>query len=156
VILSVTFANGSAPSEWAVTSDLGGTAEVSSYCPAYGGPYCTYPWYAANSAYSAIIFGADYPGTKFDYKQGSQFPATMQCGGPYGPDSTYCDAVLKPSPLSWLKRAALQGHAGTAAPTGSPAADSSPGPDHCHGVAAAPAVPTGAMEGSAVRRRHAP
>ena len=99
-ILSVTFANGSAPSEWAVTSDLGGTAEVSSYCPAYGGPYCTYPWYAANSAYSAITFGADYPGTKFDYKQGSQFPATMQCGGPYGPDSTYCDTVLKPSPLS--------------------------------------------------------
>jgi hypothetical protein len=99
-ILSVTFANGSAASEWAVTSDLGGTAEVSSYCPAYGGPYCTYPWYAANSAYSAITFGADYPGTKFDYKQGSQFPATMQCGGPYGPDSTYCDTVLKPSPLA--------------------------------------------------------
>jgi hypothetical protein len=99
-ILSVTFANGSAPSEWAVTSDLGGTAEVSSYCPAYGGAYCTYPWYAANSAYSAITFGADYPGTKFDYGQGSQFPATMQCGGPYGPDSTYCDTVLKPSPLS--------------------------------------------------------
>jgi hypothetical protein len=99
-ILSVTFANGSAPSEWAVTSDLGGTAEVSSYCPAYGGPYCTYPWYAANSAYSAITFGADYPGTKFDYKQGSQYPATMQCGGPYGPDSTYCDTVLKPSPLA--------------------------------------------------------
>jgi hypothetical protein len=99
-ILSVTFANGSAPSEWAVTSDLGGTAEVSSYCPAYGGPYCTYPWYAANSASSAITFGTDYPGTKFDYKQGSQFPATMQCGGPYGPDSTYCDTVLKPSPLS--------------------------------------------------------
>ena len=49
---------------------------------------------------SAITFGADYPGTKFDYEQGSQFPATMQCGGPYGPDSTYCDAVLKPSPLS--------------------------------------------------------
>ena len=75
-------------------------AEVSSSCPAYGGSYCTYPWYAANSAYSAITFGADYPGTKFDYKQGSQFPTTMQCGGPYGPDSTYCDTVLKPSPLS--------------------------------------------------------
>jgi hypothetical protein len=54
-ILSVTFANGSAPSEWA--------------------------------------------GTKSDYKQGSQDPATMQCGGPYGPDSTYCVTVLKPSPL---------------------------------------------------------
>ena len=99
-ILSVTFANGSAPSEWAVTSDLGGTAEVSSYCPAYGGPYCTYPWYASNYAYGAITYGADYPGTKSDYGQGSQFPVTMQCGGPYGPDSTYCDAVLKPPPLS--------------------------------------------------------
>ena len=99
-ILSVTFANGSAPSEWAVTSDLGGTAEVSSYCPAYGGPYCTYPWYASNSAYGAITYGADYPGTKSDYGQGSQFPVTMQCGGPYGPDSTYCDTALKPPLLS--------------------------------------------------------
>lgn len=98
-ILPVTFADGSAR-ERAVTSDLGGTAEASSYCPAYGAPYCTYPWYAANSASSAITFGADYPGTKSDYGQGSQFPATMQCGGPYGPDSTYCDTVLKPSPLA--------------------------------------------------------
>jgi len=32
-------------------------AEISSYCPAYGGPYCTYPWYAFNSAYGAITFG---------------------------------------------------------------------------------------------------
>ena len=70
------------------------------YCPAYGGPYCTYPWYASNSAYGAITYGADYPGTKSGYGQGSQFPVTMQCGGPYGPDSTYCDTVLKPPPLS--------------------------------------------------------
>ena len=49
-ILSVTFANGSTPSQWAVVSDLGGTAEVAATCPSYGGPYCTYPWYAVNSA----------------------------------------------------------------------------------------------------------
>jgi hypothetical protein len=49
--------------------------------------------------------------------------------------------------------AAFQSHAGTAAPTGSPAADSSPGPDRCHGVAVARAVSPGAMEGSAARCR---
>ena len=156
-ILSVTFANGSASSEWAVTSDLGGTAEVSPYCPAYGGPYCTYPWYASNSAYGATTYGADYPGTKSDYGQGSQFPVTMQCGGPlrarlhllrHGTEATApliaqaglpCKAVRDGSPA-----------------TGSPAADSSPGSDRCHGVAPGAAVPTGAVEGSAAQRRGAP
>jgi hypothetical protein len=54
---------------------------TSNFSPAYGGPYCTYPWYAANSAYSAITFGADYPGTKFDYKQGSQFRPPCSAAG---------------------------------------------------------------------------
>jgi hypothetical protein len=40
-ILSVTFADGSAAKQWAVVSDLGGTAEVAATCPSYGGPYCT-------------------------------------------------------------------------------------------------------------------
>jgi hypothetical protein len=97
-IESVTFANGSGPSQWGVTSDLGGTAEVSATCPVYGGPYCTYPWYAWNGSDSAFTFGADYPGTRHDYGQGSQFPTTMQCGGPFGPDSTYCDNILTPTP----------------------------------------------------------
>lgn len=96
-ILSVTFANGSQPSEWAVVSDLGGTAYVNQFCASYGGPYCTYPWYAANSA-GPITFGADYPGTTFDYGQGAQFATTPQCGGPFGADSTYCDTVLSPQP----------------------------------------------------------
>jgi hypothetical protein len=30
--------------------------------------------------------------------QASQFATTMQCGGPFGPDSTYCDTILKPTP----------------------------------------------------------
>jgi hypothetical protein len=96
--VSVTFANGSTARQWAVVSDLGGTAEVTASCSSYGGPYCTYPWYAFNSDASAITFGADYPGTKFDYGQGSQYATTPLCGGPFGPDSTYCDTVLTPTP----------------------------------------------------------
>ena len=97
-IVSVTFANGSTARQWAAVSDLGGTAEVTASCSSYGGPYCTYPWYAFNSDASAITFGADYPGTKFDYGQGSQYATTPLCGGPFGPDSTYCDTVLTPAP----------------------------------------------------------
>ena len=47
-IKSVTFANGSTANKWAVVSDFGGTAEVNQYCPSYGGPFCTYPWYVFN------------------------------------------------------------------------------------------------------------
>ena len=97
-IKSVTFANGSTAGTWAVVSDFGGTAEVNQYCPSYGGPFCVYPWYAFNGTDSAFTYGADYPGTKFDYGQASQFATTMQCGGPFGPDSTYCDTVLRPTP----------------------------------------------------------
>ena len=97
-IVSVTFADGSAAKEWAVVSDLGATTEVSASCSSYGGPYCSYPWYASNSADNAITFGADYPGTKFDYGQGFQFATTPLCGGPFGADSTYCDTVLTPAP----------------------------------------------------------
>jgi hypothetical protein len=100
-ITSVTFgsgANASGPSQWAVVSDFGGTAEVNQFCPSYGGPYCTYPWFTFNSASSALTYGADYPGTKFDYGQAAQFATTTQCGGPFGPDSTYCDTILKPAP----------------------------------------------------------
>jgi hypothetical protein len=97
-ILSVTFADGSHPTSWAVVSDLGGAAEVDSFCSAYGGSYCTYPWYAFNSNDGAITYGADYAGTKFDYNQGAQFATTPLCGGPFGADSTYCDTTLSPSP----------------------------------------------------------
>ncbi len=96
-IVSVTFADGSHPSQWAVVSDLGGSAEVTASCPAYGGPYCTYPWYAFNRS-GAFTFGADYPGTLFDYGQAAQFATTPRCGGPFGPDTTFCDTVLSPVP----------------------------------------------------------
>lgn len=97
-ILSVTFADGSHPSQWAVVSDLGATAEVNSFCSTYGGAYCSYPWYAYNSGANALTYGGDYPGTQSDYGQGSQFATTPLCGGPFGADSTYCDTVLNPSP----------------------------------------------------------
>ncbi len=96
-ILSVTFANGSAASQWAVVSDLGGAAEVIASCGTYGGAFCTYPWYAAGKG-GVITYGADYPGTVHDYGQGVQFATTPQCGGPFGLDSTYCDTVLTPAP----------------------------------------------------------
>lgn len=67
-------------------------------CPSYGGPFCTYPWYALNSNGKAFTFGADYPGTLHDYGQGFQFATTPQCGGPFGPDSTFCDTTLSPVP----------------------------------------------------------
>ena len=57
-------------------SDFGGAAEVNQYCNAYGGPYCIYPWYAFNGTDTAFTYGADYPGTKNDYGQASQFAAT--------------------------------------------------------------------------------
>ncbi len=99
-IVSVTFADGSQPKQWAVVSDLGAAAEVNSFCPTYGGPYCSYPWYAYNSGASALTYGGHYPGTRFDYggAQGSQFATTPLCGGPFGPDSTFCDNVLAPPP----------------------------------------------------------
>jgi hypothetical protein len=104
-IKSVTFANGSTANKWAVVSDTGGKAEVlgdsfvgPTDCSTYGGPYCTYPWYAFNGTSSAFTYGADYPGTQFDYGQAAQFATTMQCGGPFGPGSTYCDTPLTPTP----------------------------------------------------------
>jgi hypothetical protein len=97
-IKSVRFANGSTAKRWAVVSDLGGIAEVDATCPTYGGPFCTYPWFAFNKTASAVTYGADYPGTQFDYGQAAQFATTPLCGGPFGPDSTFCDTVLSPAP----------------------------------------------------------
>lgn len=97
-IVSVTFANGSKARQWAAVSDFGGKAEINQFCSSYGGPYCIYPWYAFNGADNAFTYGADYRGTSFDYGQASQFAKTTACGGPFGPDSTYCDTVLKPTP----------------------------------------------------------
>jgi hypothetical protein len=104
-IKSVTFANGSTANKWAVVSDTGGKAEVlgdsfvgPTDCSGYGGPFCTYPWFALNGTGSAFTYGADYPGTKFDYGKANEFATAPRCGGPFGPDSTYCDTVISPTP----------------------------------------------------------
>jgi hypothetical protein len=94
-IQSVTFAGGAAPSGWAVVSDYGGKAEVTdpsetgSTCSAYGGPFCIYPWYSKN-ADGSFSYGVDYSTTVDDYGKADQFQQTTQCGGPFGPNSTYC------------------------------------------------------------------
>jgi hypothetical protein len=93
-IKSVTFADGSQAKQWAVVSDFGGRAEVNQYCGAanYGKPYCIYPWYTLGS--SGFHYGVDFPDTVKDYGKVDQFQQTTQCGGPFGPDSTYCATVL--------------------------------------------------------------
>src|SRR5262252_4957655 len=61
-IKSVTFGDGSEPTNWAVVSDTGGKAEIlgNSFvgptdCTAYGGPYCIYPYFSSDGA--AINYG---------------------------------------------------------------------------------------------------
>jgi hypothetical protein len=104
-IKSVTFADGSTAKEWAAVSDTGGKAEVlgksfvgPTDCSSYGGPFCIYPWFTFNGTDNAFSYGANYPGTQFQYGQADQFQQTLNCGGPFGPNSTYCDTVLKPTP----------------------------------------------------------
>ncbi len=94
-IKSVTFADGSAAKKWAAVSDFGGKAEVNQYCGAanYGSPFCIYPWYTLGT--TGFHYGVDFPDTKKDFGQADQFAQTMQCGGPFGADSTYCDTILK-------------------------------------------------------------
>lgn len=94
-IKSVTFAGGTTAKSWAAVSDFGGKAEVNQYCGAvnYGKPFCIYPWYslASNGAYN---YGVDYPATIKDFGQADQFAQTLQCGGPFGANTTYCDTIL--------------------------------------------------------------
>jgi hypothetical protein len=96
-IKGVTFGDGSSAKSWAAATDLGGKAEVNHYCGAasYGTPFCWYPWYAFNGSLNAFTYGGDYPGTTDDFGQADQFQQTMNCGGPFGPDSTYCATLLK-------------------------------------------------------------
>ena len=37
----------------------------------------------------------DYPGTKNDFNGVLQFAQTTNCSSPFGPDTTYCDTILK-------------------------------------------------------------
>jgi len=98
-IKSVTFGDGSHPSNWATVSDTGGEAEIlgNSFvgptdCSGYGGPFCTYPFYTLGS--SGIHYGTDYPNELDDFGGVGQFAQTMKCGGPFGPDTTYCDKIV--------------------------------------------------------------
>jgi hypothetical protein len=94
-IKSVTFGDGSTAKHWAVVSDFGGKAEVNQYCGAanYGSPFCIYPWYSLGS--SGFHYGVDYPDNLNDFGQADQFPQTLECGGPFGANSTYCANVIK-------------------------------------------------------------
>jgi hypothetical protein len=92
-IKSVTFGDGSQAKQWASVSDQGGKAEVLATCKVYGGPICIYPWYTLGT--SGFHFGVDFPDNIKDFDQADQYQQTLQCGGPFGPNSTYCATVLK-------------------------------------------------------------
>jgi hypothetical protein len=93
-IKGVTFAGATKPTGWSVVSDYGGEAEVNQYCGSYGGPFCTYPWFAYNGTDAAFTYGGDYPGTSKDYGQAAQFTQTEDCTSPNGPYPQYCSTVL--------------------------------------------------------------
>ena len=90
-IRSVTFGDGSTPKSWAAVSDFGGKAEVNAHCPAYGGPFCIYPWFTLGT--TGFHYGVDFPDTVNDFGQADQFAQTALCPGPLGP--TYCATTLK-------------------------------------------------------------
>jgi hypothetical protein len=92
-IKSVTFGDGSSAKKWAVVSDFGGKAEVNQSCNVYGGPFCIYPWFTLGT--TGYHYGVDFPGTLKDFGQANQFSQTTECGGPFGPNSTYCSTILK-------------------------------------------------------------
>jgi hypothetical protein len=94
-VKSVTFANGSKAAHYSVVSDFGGVAEINQDCGSYGGPFCTYPWYAYNSADNAFTFGGDYPGTSADFGQAFQYDQTENCASPADGSPQYCSTVLK-------------------------------------------------------------
>lgn len=76
-------------------SDFGGRAEVDQSCGVanYGNPFCIYPWYTLGT--SGFHYGVDYPDNVSDFNQVDQFQQTLQCGGPFGADSTYCATQIK-------------------------------------------------------------
>jgi len=92
-IKSVTFGDGSSPKNFAVVSDQGGKAEVNQTCATYGGAFCIYPWYTLGK--SGFHYGVDYPDTQKDFGQANQFRQTLQCGGPFGANTTFCSTILR-------------------------------------------------------------
>ena len=105
VIRSVTFGRGPDNSRgngsqetakhWAVVSDYGGRDEINQNCGAanYGNPFCIYPWFTLGR--DGFRYGVNYRGTIDDFGKVDQFQETTNCGGPFGPDSTYCATVVK-------------------------------------------------------------
>ena len=99
-IESVIFKDGSAPTGWSVVSDYGGKAEVTdpsetgSTCSGYGGPFCIYPWFTQNRD-GSFSYGVNSASTADDFGKANQFQQTTQCGGPFGPDSTYCSTIIR-------------------------------------------------------------
>jgi hypothetical protein len=101
-IKGVTFGDGSKATSFSAVSDTGGKAEVlgnsfvgPTSCPGYGGPFCTYPWYAWNSKLSAFTYGGDYPGTTKDFRQADQFQQTENCASPADGSPQYCSTILR-------------------------------------------------------------
>jgi hypothetical protein len=78
---------------FAAVSDQGGKAEVALSCATYSGAFCIYPWFTSGK--SGFHFGIDYPDTMKDFGQANQFTQTLQCGGPFGPNTTFCSTILK-------------------------------------------------------------
>ena len=101
-IKSVTFGDGSQPTQWATVSDTGGKAEVlgnswvgPNPCNGqYGGPFCTYPFYTLGT--SGIHYGSHYADETDDFGGVEQFAQTLECGGPFGDNSTYCATPVYP------------------------------------------------------------
>ena len=77
-----------------VVNEFGGKAEVNQYCGAanYGQPNCIYPWFTQGA--DGFRYGVNYPGTINGFGQADRFAQTRQCGGPFGPDITYCSTIL--------------------------------------------------------------
>ena len=95
-ILSVGFGDKlTKPTGWAVVSDFGGNAEIDQYCGSVGGPFCTYPWFTLGKD-GSLRYGADYTNTDKDFGKGNQFQQDTECGGFFGPDSTYCATTIQP------------------------------------------------------------
>ena len=99
-IESVRFGDGSAPTGWSVVSDYGGKAEVldptetGSTCSSYGGPFCIYPWFTQNRD-GSFSYGVNSATTADDFGRADQFQQATECGGPFGPNSTYCSTIIR-------------------------------------------------------------
>ena len=91
------FLAAAAPAAGAAAAPAGAAAAPA----AVGGALCIahIANYAKHIEADALTYGADYPGTRFDYGKADQFATTPQCGGPFGPNSTYCVTIIKPVPL---------------------------------------------------------